>query len=167
MNEFSSRQHLRHSPRPRRSNCRLAKTRTRPSLTEAKRTTGARSRCADDILYAAQSLRGKRRPRCRAGGGQRAELSVRTDVVCPPCAVNTYGNDSPACHASPCRSAASAKPDTPLLGKRDTAPRLFALPMNAAAENRHSHGETRHFASQWRGADHSPRRAVFGHRGFC
>src|SRR5688572_13557470 len=89
------------------------------------------------------------RGQCRPAARQGHVCPWRTDVVCLPCAVNTCGNDSPASHASPCRSAASAKPHTALLGKRDTAPRRVTLPMKAAAQNHRSFGQTAVFTF-WR-----------------
>ena len=99
---------------------------------------------------------------------QRAELPVRTDVVCLPCAVNTCDNDSPSCHPSPRPCAASAKPNGSLLGKRDTAAQSRALPMNAAIGNFNAMaGKQFRTSLQRRPPKRSRDCALFGHRGFC
>jgi len=139
-------------------------THARPSLTE-----GANDRC--EVAAPATSV-AKRRKRCaetaRCVCVQAAEVSVRTDVVCLPCAVNTCGNDSPSCHPSPCSCAASDKPPAPLLGKRDTAPRPIVLPMNAAVGNSNAAVKKRSVGSSLaRRRGDSSRRAVFVQRGFC
>ena len=122
----------RHPPRPRRTRRAPARiTETAKSYRRSERQV--RTRCAGDIhgLPSASAARETVPLVCV----QRAELPVRTDVVCLPCAVNTCDTDSPSCHPSPCPCAASAKPNGPLLGKRDTAAPRKALPTNAATAN--------------------------------
>jgi hypothetical protein len=125
-----------------------------------------RSRCAGDIRCLTGAITARKPPAHLTG--KRRIFPVRTDVVCLACAVNTCGNDSPACHTTRCRCAASAKPYWLLLGKRDTARRRRSLPINAAVDKCFATAAKRSFAPP-RGCpgDHSLRRAVFVHQGFC